>query len=126
MWTQAPNNEQARLWNRDEVVGAAGDVDAAAAELDQEEDVERGQPDGVDGEEVGGHDLVGVLPDELAPGAMTASGSREQVMAAEDLADGDVGAAVAEPEQFTLDATVAPAGVLAGEAEDELVEYGLG
>lgn len=105
---------------------AAGDVDAAAAELDEEEDVEPGQPDRVDDEEVGGQDLVGMLADELTPRAVAASGSREQVVSAEDVADGDVGAAVADPEQFTLDAAVAPAGVLAGETDDELVEIGLG
>jgi hypothetical protein len=49
------------------VSGASCEVDATAAELDEEEDIEPGQPDGVDGEEVGGQDLVGVLADELAP-----------------------------------------------------------
>ena len=96
------------------VSGASCEVDATAAELDEEEDVEPGQPDGVDGEEVGGQDLVGVLADELAPGALAAPGSREQVVSAEDLADGEVGTAVAESEQFTLDATVAPARVSRG------------
>jgi hypothetical protein len=34
-------------------------VDAAAADLDEEEDVELGQSDGVDDEEVGGEEVVG-------------------------------------------------------------------
>jgi hypothetical protein len=106
------------------VEGAAGEVDAAAGELDEEEDVEPGQPDGVDGEEVGGQDLVGMLADELVPGALAAAWSREQAVAAEDLADGEVRAAMAEAEEFALDAAVAPARVFAGEAEDELVEFG--
>ena len=72
------------------VEGAAGEVNAAAAELDEEEDVEPGQPDGVDGEEVGGQDLVGMLADELAPGALAAARGREEAIAAEDLADGEV------------------------------------
>jgi hypothetical protein len=46
------------------------------------------------------------------------------MVAAKDRADSEVGAAVAESQQFVLDAAVAPAGVLASEAEDELVELG--
>jgi hypothetical protein len=65
-----------------------------------------------------------MLANELAPGALAVSRSREQVVAAADLADGEVGATVAESEQFALDAAVAPSGVLASEAEDELVELG--
>jgi hypothetical protein len=42
------------------VVGAAGEVKSATADLDDEEDVEPGQPDGIDGEEVCGDDLIGV------------------------------------------------------------------
>jgi hypothetical protein len=42
------------------VVGAAGEVDAAAADLDEEKDIELGQPDGVNDEEVGGEKTVGV------------------------------------------------------------------
>ena len=106
------------------VEGAAGEVDAAAAELDEEEDGEPGQPDRVDGEEVGGQDLVGMLANELAPGALAAAGSGREALATEDLADGEVRAAVAEAKEFALDAAVAPARVLAGEAKDELVEFG--
>jgi hypothetical protein len=52
------------------MVGAAGEVNAAA-DLDEEEDVELGQPDGVDDEEV-----VGMLADELAPRTLAATRSR--------------------------------------------------
>ena len=71
------------------VRSAAGEVDAAAAELDEEEDVEPRQPDGVDGEEVGGQDLVGVFADEMAPAALASPGSWERAVAA-DLADCEV------------------------------------
>ena len=50
-------------------VGAAGQMDATAAHLDEEQHVEPGQPDRVDDEEVDREQLVGVLMDELAPGA---------------------------------------------------------
>jgi hypothetical protein len=94
------------------MVGAAGQVHATAADLDEEQDVQPGQPDGVDDEEVGSEQMVGVLADELAPGPLAASGCRRQAMAAEYLADGQVGPPVAELEQLTLDASIAPAGVL--------------
>jgi hypothetical protein len=50
--------------------------------------------------------------------------SRWQAMAAEHLADGEVRAAVAELEEFALDAAIAPPWVLPREAEDKLVELG--
>ncbi|HKF18394.1 MAG TPA: hypothetical protein VKF14_14535 [Candidatus Dormibacteraeota bacterium] len=37
---------------------------ATAADLNEEEDVELGEPDGVDEEEVAGQHLVGMLADE--------------------------------------------------------------
>jgi hypothetical protein len=64
-----------------------------------------------------------VLADELAPGTLAAAWGRWRAVAAEHLADGEVGAAVAESEEFALDAAVAPVRVLAGEARDELVEF---
>ena len=56
----------------------------------------------------GGQDLVGVLADEFAPGALAAARRRRQAMATEHLAHGEMGAAVAELEQLALDAAVAP------------------
>ena len=55
------------------VVGAASQVDAATADLDEEQRVRSGQPDGVYHEEVGRQDLIGVLADELAPSPMAAA-----------------------------------------------------
>ncbi len=49
------------------MVGAAGQMDATAAHLDEEQHVEPGQPDRVDDEEVDREQLVGVLTDEVAP-----------------------------------------------------------
>ena len=101
---------------------AAGEMDAAAADLDEEEDVELGQPDGVDDEEVGGEEVIAVLADELPPGAMAATGSGREAVAAEQASNGEVGAAPAELEDLALDTTVAPARVLASDAEDQLAE----
>jgi hypothetical protein len=105
------------------MVGAAGEVNAATADLDEEEDVEPGQPHGIDGEEVGSQDLIGVLANEVAPRALASPWSWRQIVTAEHLADGEVGAAVAELEELALDAAIAPARVLPGQAEDEFVEF---
>src|SRR5215472_8899942 len=102
--------------------GHPGEVNAAAADLNEEEDVEQAQPDRVHGEEVAGQDLVGVLVDELAPGALATARRREHAVAAQHPLHGLVRATVAELEQLALDATKAPTRVLSGEANDELVQ----
>src|SRR5262249_49112109 len=51
-------------------VGAAGEVNATAADLDPEEEVEQGHTEGVHADEHTGQQLVGVLADELAPAAL--------------------------------------------------------
>ncbi len=84
-------------------------MNTAASDLDDEEDIEPSEPDGIDAEEVGGQHLIGVLADELAPGALAAAWSGLYAMTPEHSADGQVGALVAELEQLALDATVAPA-----------------
>src|SRR5215472_6357790 len=85
--------------------GHPGEVNAAAADLNEEEDVEQAQPDRVHGEEVAGQDLVGVLVDELAPGALAAARRREHAVAAQHPLHGLVRATVAELEQLALDST---------------------
>src|SRR5262245_57371435 len=67
-----------------------------------------------------------MLADELGPGALAATRRGRQAMASEHLADGQVGAAVAELEQFALDPAISQHRVLTGEAEDELVEFAPG
>jgi hypothetical protein len=47
-------------------------VDATAAELDPEQRVELGQPDGIRHEEVNRQDLIGVLANEFAPDVLAA------------------------------------------------------
>jgi hypothetical protein len=63
-----------------------------------------------------------VLADELPPGALTAPRCRRQAVAAEHLADGQVGAAVAKFAELALDPAVAPLWVLPGDPEDQLVK----
>ena len=89
---------------RTRAVGAAGEMNSAAAHLYKEENVEPGQPDRVYAEEVRGEDLVGVLTNELPPGALAAAWCRLQAMASEHLAHGEVGTAVTQFEQVANDA----------------------
>src|SRR4029453_17225468 len=49
------------------VAGAAGEVDAAAAKLDEEQDVEAAERDRLDGEEVTGEHARRLLAEEVAP-----------------------------------------------------------
>ncbi|HKA12413.1 MAG TPA: hypothetical protein VKI99_18270 [Candidatus Dormibacteraeota bacterium] len=104
------------------VAGTARQVNAPAADLDKEEDVEPGQPDCVHGEEVAGQDLIGVLVHELAPGPLTSTRGGRQTVAAEHFADGPVGAAMAQLAQLALDAPVTPARVLLGQLHDEVMQ----
>ena len=53
-----------------------------------------------------------MLSDELAPGAVAATGCWRHLMAVEHSADGQVGAPVAELEELALDAAVAPPAVV--------------
>jgi hypothetical protein len=71
---------------------------------------------------VGGQDLLRVLADELAPGALAAPRRRRQAMAAQHSANGEVGTAMTQLQQLTLDAAIAPARILPAEAQDQLVE----
>ena len=75
-------------------------MDAPAADLDPEQNIKLGQPDRVQREEVDRQGLVGVLADELAPGAVAATGCWRRLMAVEYSADGQVGAPVAELEEL--------------------------
>src|SRR5215472_6981840 len=67
--------------------GAAGEVDAAAADLQEEQDVEALEPDRLHREEVDRQHLVGVLADEVAPGALAAAWRRLETVVAKDVAD---------------------------------------
>ncbi len=86
--------------------GAAGEVDTAAADLHQEEDVKALEPDRLHGEEIDRQHLVGVLADELTPGALAAARRRQEPVASEHVAHGAVRAAAAQLQELALDAPV--------------------
>ena len=63
--------------------GDAGDVHAPALELDEEEDIQAAQPDGVDGEEVALDDPGCLLAQKLAPAQLRAARDGLDGMAAQ-------------------------------------------
>jgi hypothetical protein len=96
--------------------GGSGDVRAAAAVLDHHEDVEAGQEDGVDVGEVDREDRVGLCGEELLPARAGASWGGVESGGLEDRPEGGGGDRMAEADQFALDPSVAPAGILPGHA----------
>src|SRR6266568_1448691 len=103
--------------------GHPGQVNPASAEFDEEQDVEPSQPDGVDGEEVAGEDPGGLLVQERPPGGGRPPWRRVQSVAAQRGADRGRRDAQAKLEQLALGALVAPARVLAGQANDQLLQF---
>jgi hypothetical protein len=100
---------------------AAREVDAAAADLQEEEDVKAREPDRLHGEEVDRQHLLGVLTDELAPGALAAAWGRQESVLPQDVGHGAGRQAAAELQEFALDPAVSPPRVLAGEPKDQLL-----
>ncbi len=61
------------------------------------------EPDRLNCEEVDRQDLIRVLADELAPGALAAAWSMQETVASEHVAHRAVGASAAELQEFALD-----------------------
>ena len=99
--------------------GHPGDPDSPTSEFDEEQDIEAFEQDGVDMEEVRGHDARRLRAQELTPEGTTASGSRAEPVVLHDLGDGARRQAHTELAQLTLDAPVAPPLILLRQANDE-------
>src|SRR3712207_7671357 len=106
--------------------GAAGEVDPARAQLDEEQDKYGLQAERLDGEEVAGQELVPMPPQEGPPGAglPPAGGGGRHTMPLEHIADRGAPEGMAELAQFALEAAVAPAGVLPRQPEEHLLDLG--
>jgi hypothetical protein len=102
------------------VGGAAGEMDATASELDEEQDIEASQRDRLDGEEVNGEHGVGLLAQEHPPREAGTLASRTEPGLAEDIADGRRRNGQAESVDLAGDPLIAPAWVLARKPEHEL------
>jgi hypothetical protein len=96
----------------------------AAAELDKEEHVEPAEPKRVDPEEVARDHRLGVRPEKRAPGEAGALARRPEPCLAQDLADAGGGDAQPEAAEFADDPPIAPARVLACEAQPEFADIG--
>lgn len=106
-----------------------GQMNAARRELDEEQDVQRLQPDGLHREEVRGKDPVRLGPEELSPRRARSSRRRAELLHPEHSPDGGCAHPDAHLAQLAPDANVAPAGVLPGQAQDDFgsggrLEYG--
>jgi hypothetical protein len=99
-----------------DAVGCAQDVDAPGGVLDEREYVTgSGQGDGF--EEVAGEEGVGLGSEEVGPGTGRALRRWVNPGLFEDLPDGGGGDLDPEDEEFAVEAAVAPARILLGEAE---------
>jgi hypothetical protein len=87
--------------------------DSSAVEFDEEQHMEGFQSHRLDGEEVTSNDRCGLGPHELAPGVTF--GTRPSLRG-NDPADAGCRDLDAQLEQLTLDALVAPQGILLGQA----------
>jgi hypothetical protein len=101
-------------------------VDAAGAVFDEDQGVQALERDGVEVQEVGGEDAVGLGLQELAPGRAGALRGGVDAGCVEDFPDCGRGDRVAEAGEFALDAAAAAAAVLPGQAQDDLLDGGRG
>lgn len=104
------------------MLGTARDVDPAATQVDEKEDVESGREYGVDGKEVACEHARRLAADELAPGDAGSLASGSEACFAQELADRRRRDAEAERAEFARDPLVAPAAVFACQPEDQLAD----
>ncbi len=108
------------------VARAAREVDPPGPVLDEEQDVHGLQEEGLHGEEVARQELIPVAAQEAAPGAARppTSGGGGHAPSLEDVPDGGTSDGEAQLGELAVDATVAPARVLARQAHDQRLELG--
>jgi hypothetical protein len=96
-----------------------GDVYTSAGVLDDDEDVEAAQEDCVDVGEVNREDRLGLGAEELLPRWAGALRGGIDAGGPQDLPDGGGGDRVTESDEFAVDASVAPGGVLPGHPQHQ-------
>jgi len=97
----------------------AGEVHASSVELDEEQDVQRLQPDRLNCEEVGGEDAASLGSQELRPGRPLTAWGRPEPVGMQDPPDGRRPDPDSDLAELALDPDVAPRRVLPGEAQDK-------
>jgi hypothetical protein len=101
------------------VGGRAEDADAAVGVLDDGEDVHARAVQGGGGEEVAGQDRVGLATQESSPALAVAFGSGLDPVRPQDLPYRGGCELDAEGSELAVDLSVAPPGILPGQAQDE-------
>ena len=103
--------------------GAVGVKDPPAVDLHEDQYVQGAQHHAVDGEEVTGHNGTGLSGEKLSPGRTGAARRRRNPMPVEQATDGGGRDSVSHLQKFALDPTIAPPGVLATQAQDQLSQF---
>ncbi len=93
----------------------------AALRFDDEQHVVAPKEDGLDVEEVRGHNSFGLGREELGPGRALSPGCRWETVAAQHGRDARLRYADAELLQLADDAQIAPPGVVSSQAADQLL-----
>jgi hypothetical protein len=99
-------------------------VHAAAGVFDDEERVKAVQGDGVEVEQVAGQARVRPRVEELGPAGSRSTGRWVDAGVVQDLTYRGGADPVAEAGEFAVDASVAPGGVVGGQADGEGAEAG--
>src|SRR4029450_8119497 len=90
--------------------------------FDEEQHLQPLEPDGIDGEEVARDDPGGLSAQERPPRGACPAWSRPEPVAAQRGSDRGGRNPNLQAQQLTLDPLVAPAGILYGEADDQLLQ----
>ena len=103
--------------------GTAGQMDASCAQFDEEEHVERLEEGCLHREEVTGQDLLAVMGEKAAPRAsfLPALRCRRHLLALEHIPHGGPADALAQLDEFAMNAAVAPGRVLPRQTQDQLL-----
>ena len=105
------------------LVGARDELDPAAVERDEEQHVDPRQQHGLDGQEVTRKHRGRLLAQEASPTETVSLRRRRQPMPDQDRAHRTRRDRNTQAEQLTDDPLVAPARVLSGEPDDELLDF---
>ena len=99
-----------------------GQVDSAGVQFDEEQHVQPPQPYGVDGEEVARDDPRCLLAQERPPRGARTPRRRVEAVAVQHRADRGRRDPDTQADQLALDALIAPARVLPGQPDDQLLD----
>jgi hypothetical protein len=103
--------------------GDAGQVNAAGAVLNDDQDVEAPEQHGIDMDKVDRENAAGLRRQELLPGRAGAAGCEADPGGVQDLPHGGGRDPVAELDEFALHAPVPPGRMVRSDADDELPDH---